>query len=176
MLTLLQVFLTTPMFDFVEDTKPLLTIRGIPLAIYWGVTCLGFILLLIVLYLLHNPIVVCKLIDGLIPLETIQDSTFYKDCKQRSLELNAKAERKKGNEDGAANQKEKLMDSNNGHSAEKQKKKALFNKGMPEHQSHQANSVNGKSTSTDGISQGGSKPSAGWFRRGPVALCGDGHV
>jgi len=172
MLTLLQVFLTTPMFNFVEDTKPLLTKRGIPLAIYWGITCLGFILLLILLYLLHNPIFVCKVIDSLIPLGSIQNSAFYNDCKQRSSELNAK----KDNEDEAATQREKLIDNNNDSSAEKQKEKDLFNNGMSEQQFHQVNGMNGKSTSTDGSSQGWSKSSAGWLRRGRVALCCDSHV
>jgi len=144
------------MFNFVEDTKPLLTKRGIPLAIYWGVTCLGFILILILLYLLHNPIIVCNLIDNLIPLKSIRNSAFYNDCKQRSSKLNAK----KDNEGGAA----------------KQKTKALFNNGSPEQQLHPANGVNGKSTSTDGNSQAGSKSSPGWLRRGRVALCCDSHV
>lgn len=173
MLTRLQVFLTTPMFNFLDDTRPLLTKRGVPLAIYWGVTCLAFILLLIILYLLHNPIVVCNLMDRLLPLKTAQQSAFYKVCRQRSWELNAEAEGKKGHEDGAANQKEKPVDRNRGHGAEEQKDKALSNKGMPEQQSYQANGVNGKSIGTDGSSQGESKSSAGWFHRGRVALCCD---
>lgn len=161
MLTLLQVFLTTPMFNFLDDTKPLLTKRGIPLGIYWGVTILGFILLLIVLFLLHNPDVISGLIDALIPLKAIQDGPFYQDCKKRSLKLKAKADRKNGTEDGAAMQKEKPADKN---------------KAKPGEQSHKANGMNGKSTSTDGSSQGGSKSSTGWFRNGRVALCSDSHV
>jgi hypothetical protein len=73
------------MFNFLDDTKPLLTKRGIPLGIYWGVTVLGFVLLLIVLLLLHN---------------------------QRSLKLKAKADGKNAIEDRAAMQKEKPADKN----------------------------------------------------------------
>jgi len=121
---------------------------------------------------LHNPIIVCNLIDHLIPLKSIQNSAFYNDCKQRSSKLTAK----KYNEGGAATQRQKPIDSNKDHGAEKQKKKALFNNGSPEQQFHPANGVNGKSTSTDGNSQAGSKSSPGWLRRGRVALCCDSHV
>jgi hypothetical protein len=103
------------MFNFLDDTKPLLTKRGIPLAIYWGASVLGFVLLMVVLFLLHNR----------------------------------------------AMQKEKPADKNEGKLGE---------------QSHKANGINGKSTGTDGSSQRGSKSPTGWFRKGRVALCGDGHV
>jgi hypothetical protein len=149
------------MFNFLDDTKPLLTKRGIPLVIYWGVTVLGFVLLLIVLFLFHNPGVVCGLIDALIPLKTIQDGPFYQDCKKRSLKLKAKTDGKNGIEDGVAMQKEKPADKN---------------KAKPREQSYKANGMNGKSTSTDRSSQGGSKSSTGWFSNGRVALCGDSHV
>jgi hypothetical protein len=161
MLTLLQVFLTTPMFNFLDDTKPLLTKRGIPLGIYWGATVLGFVILLVGLFLLHNPDVICELIDALIPLKSIQDGPFYQDCKKRSLKLKTKADRKNGIEDRAAMQEEKSADKN---------------KAKPGEQSHKANGMNGKSTSTDGGSQRGSKSSTGWFRNGRVALRGDSHV
>jgi hypothetical protein len=122
------------MFNFLDDTKPLLTKRGVPLAIYWGVTVLGFVLLLIVLLILHN---------------------------QRSLKLKAKADAKNGIEDRAAMQKEKPADKN---------------KAKPGEKSHKANGMNGKSTSTDRSSQGGSKSPTGLFRKGPVAPTGDAHV
>jgi hypothetical protein len=122
------------MFNFLDDTKPLLTKRGIPLGIYWGVTVLGFVLLLIVLLLLHN---------------------------QRSLKLKAKADGKNGIEDRAVMQKEKPADKN---------------RARPGEQSQKANGMNAKSTGTDGSSQGGSKSPRGWFRKGPVVLCGDGNV
>lgn len=136
MLTLSQVFLTTPMFNFLDDTKPLLTKRGIPLGIYWGATVLGFFLLLIVLFILHTR-------------------------KKRSLKRKAKADRENSNEDIAVMQKEMPADKN---------------KVNPGAQSYKANSMNGKSTSTDRSSQGGSKSSTGWLRNGRVALCGDSHV
>jgi hypothetical protein len=85
------------MFNFLDDTKPLLTKRGIPLAIYWGVTVLGFVLLLIVLLILHN---------------------------QRSLKLKAKAtaDAKNGNEDRAAMQNEEPVGMNNAKTREKSHK------------------------------------------------------
>jgi hypothetical protein len=95
------------MFNFLDDTKPLLTKRGIPL---------GSVLLMVVLSFLHNR---------------------------------------------AAMQKEKPADKN---------------KAKPGEQSYKANGINGKSTSTDGSLQGGSKSPTGWFRKGRVALRGDGHV
>jgi hypothetical protein len=164
------------MFNFLDDTKPLLTKRGIPLAIYWGVTCLGFILLLIILYLLHNPIFVCKVIDTLIPLESIKGSDFYKDCKQRDSDMKVEAKRKKDNEHGTKEQKEKPVDSNNGNGMEKEKNGFLSNKKTPEQKSPEANGVNGKSISSDVSLRGGSKLSARWFHQTPAALCDDCHV
>jgi hypothetical protein len=80
------------MFNLTDDTKPLLTKRGIPFAIYWGVTGLGCIVLLIVSLLLH---------------------------KQRSLKLKAKVDEKNSNEDGAAMQKETPTDNNKAKPGEK---------------------------------------------------------
>jgi hypothetical protein len=149
------------MFNFLDDTKPLLTKRGVPLAIYWGVTFLGFVIFLIAIFLLRNPGVVCVLIDHLIPLDIILDGSFYQGCKKRSVELKAKADRKHGIEDRAVVQKEKPADKNKAKSRE---------------QSHGAKGTNGKSTSTDENSQRGSKSSTAWFRNGPVALPGDSQV
>ncbi|RDW63394.1 hypothetical protein BP6252_10939 [Coleophoma cylindrospora] len=53
--TFMAILLTTPMFNFLEDTKPLLTRGGIPLGIYCGVTVLGFVFLLLALFLLRKP-------------------------------------------------------------------------------------------------------------------------
>ncbi|KAN0106721.1 hypothetical protein V8E51_009597 [Hyaloscypha variabilis] len=85
--TFMAVFLTTPMFNFLDDTKPLLTKQGIPLGIYWFVTVVGFVVLLIVLFLLHNPVVVCWFIDNVIPLKIIRHGSFYQDCKKQSSKL-----------------------------------------------------------------------------------------
>lgn len=43
----MQIVLTTPMFNFVEDTKPVLTKNGVPLWVYCGFTVTGFVVLLI---------------------------------------------------------------------------------------------------------------------------------
>lgn len=160
-MVLLQVLLTTPMFNFLDDTKPLLTKRGIPLGIYWGGTLLGFFLLLIVLFLLRNPDIICKLIDVLIPLKIIKKGQFYKDCKKRGSELKAEANRKKDIENRATIQKEKPADKTDVE---------------PGQQSHKANSMNGKSTSTDMSSQGRSNSGTRWFRNGRGKVSGDGEV
>jgi hypothetical protein len=149
------------MFNFLDDTKPLLTKRGIPLGIYWGVTVLGFVLLLIVLFLLHNPDVICALIDTLIPLKSIQDGPFYQDCKKRSLKLKARADRNNGIENTAAMQGRRAAD----------KKKIKSGE-----QTQKANGINGNSTGTDRNSQGGSKSFTRWFRNGQVAQSSDSRV
>lgn len=121
------------MFNLTDDTKPLLTKRGVPLAIYWGVTGLGCIFLLIVSLLLH---------------------------KHRSLKLKAKVDEKNGNEDGAAH-----TETPTGNSEAK-----------PGEESHQANGMNGKSTSTDRGSRGGSTLLTSLFRKGRNAPLDDAQV
>jgi hypothetical protein len=117
-LTLLQVFLTTPMFNFLDDTKPLLTKGGAPLGIYWGVTGLLCVLFLIGVYILHKPIVVCRLLDHLICVKRLrtyaQNGGFYKACEQRSTDI----EEKKRTEDGATEHKEMAKNNKNGPDAE----------------------------------------------------------
>src|SRR4051812_32786085 len=100
------------MFNLLDETKPLLARRGIPLGIYWGVTALGFVILLIVLSILHNPELVCRLIDALIPLKSIRGGSFYQNCKERSLKLKSNADRKKNIEGRAVVEDEKHADNN----------------------------------------------------------------
>ena len=165
------------MFNFLDDTKPVLTKGGVPLGIYWGVTGLLCFLFLIGVYILRKPIVVCRLLDHLIRVKRlrtyVQSGGLCKACEQRSSDI----EEKKRSEDGATEHKERAKKSKNGLDAEWEKEKPLANnKRIPERQSGQAHNMNGKSTSTDGREQGRSKSSAGWFRRGRIVFCGDNQV
>jgi hypothetical protein len=150
------------MFNLVDDKSPLLTRRGIPLGIYWGVTGLGFVLLLIILWCLNHPIFVFHLMDRLINLipsthirTSIQKGRIYDASKKRSDDMIAKSAKKKAAGGGGGTDEEKPED----------------DKETPEQLSHQAKHLNGKSTSSDGSSHRERKSSSGWLHRGRATLC-----